>query len=62
MVLVKSVIALRDTGEAFSGTLIRYRSLGKWLTLRDASLKGTDVDGFVRIPKANVSFVQVVGR
>lgn len=56
---VNSVIATK-TGETFSGTLIRYRSWGRWLTLRDASVKQTTVDGLVRIPKSNVSFLQVV--
>lgn len=59
MAVAQAVVNV-DTGESFSGTLVWVRSLGKWLTLRDASLKGTALDGLVRIPKTNISFLQVV--
>lgn len=58
--LSTTALIATTTGETFSGTLIRYRSWGRWLTLKNATLKEAPVDGLLRIPKANVSYLQAV--
>lgn len=58
--MLRNAVVATVIGDTFAGTLVRYRSWGKFIVLKDASLKDKAVDGLVLIPKSNVSFLQVV--